>query len=287
MSHYLVAFRGGASGRFIANIMWMMINDLKHELDFTPENSAHDHNPWCVSWNSVIGAAHNDKDVYKTWEFSVPDNGLFISHAYPNFSVINERIPNLRTVIITFSKNDLLEIATNMIYKNLVPVLKSFAVYQDKNQLFEKVYKKEYEMYYIAHLKMYGKPMVVNDELLQNREFLDTMVYLKYDTMIETCFTHEYFEDRNRITDNDNVLVIKFADIFTKEDNSYIALKKLQRFLDISISAETAGAVNRTYAKYVSNRVEYLKHNLPIEKYEDYEIRKNSTLVPRYGRSPS
>lgn len=286
MSNYVVAFRGGASGRFIANIMWMMINNLHHELDFTPENSAHEHNPWCVTWNSVIGADHNHKEVYSRWKFNVPDNGLFISHTYPDFTVINERIPNLRTVIITFSKNDLLEIATNMIYKNLVPVLKSFAIYNDKDELYEKVYKKEYEMYYLAYVKMYGKPMIVNDELFINREFMDTMVYLKYDTMLETCLTHEFFEGRQGPI-NENVLFIKFEDIFNTEDNSFVALKQLQKFLNIDNSTEAIEAVNRTYIKYVTNREEYLKHNLPIEKYEDYQIRKNTTLIPRYGWSAS
>lgn len=286
MSHYVVAFRGGASGRFIANIMWMMINNLHHELDFTPENSAHEHNPWCTTWSSISGAEHNDKDVYKTWNFCVPDNGLFISHTYPDFITINERIPNLRAVIITFSKNDLLEIATNMIYKNLVPVLKSFAIYHDKDELYEKVYKKEYEMYYLAYVKMYGKPMIVNDELFTNRIFMDTMVHLKYDTMLETCSTHEFFEGQPKPT-NQNALFIKFEDIFNTEGNSFVALNQLQKFLNIDISAETTEAVNRTYVKYVSNRIEFLKNNLPIEKYEDYQNRKNATLVPRYGRSPS
>jgi hypothetical protein len=286
MSHYVVSFRGGTSGRFIANLVWMMIQDLPFNLTFTPENSAHEHNPWCVTWNSVIGAEHNAKEVYHNWRFAVPDNGLFISHTYPNFKVINERMPDLRVIIITFSKDDLLEVATNMIHKNLLPTFKNFVIHNDKELLFKKVPKKEYDMYYIAYVKMYGKPMRNTPELCSNREFIDTMVYLKYDTQLENYRSHEFFEDSGIVV-NKNSLVIKFADIFKQEDDSFVALNQLRKFLDINVSEETTQAVNTAYTQYVNNRTEFLKNNLPIETYEDFQIRKNATLVPRHGRSPS
>ena len=105
MSNYVVAFRNGTSGRFIANIMWMLIHNLPSDLKFTDENSAHNHNPWCGTWKYITGE-HNKPDVYKIWEFVAPDNGLFITHVYPDFNVINERMPDLRSIIITYSKED-------------------------------------------------------------------------------------------------------------------------------------------------------------------------------------
>lgn len=281
MSHYVVAFRGGASGRFIANLVWMLINDLPINLTFTPENSAHDHNPWCVTWNEVIGAKHNNKDVYQKWEFNVADNGLFISHTYPDFTVLNDRLPDVKPIVITFSKDDLLEIATNMIYKNLVPAFRRYVIYEDRSELFEKVYKKEYDMYYLAHVRMYGKPMIINDTLLNNREFMDTMVYLKYDSMLKNYTKHEFFE-ANTI-ERDNTLVIKFADIFKNKD----VLEQLKNFTNADVSSDTQNALDDAYTRYVNNRVEFLNNNLPIEKYEDYEKRRDATLVSRYGWSAS
>jgi hypothetical protein len=132
---------------------------------------------------------------------------------------------------------------------------------------------------------MYGKPMKLTPEFFNNREFIDTMIYLKYDAILEKYYYHEFFEANTTVID-DNVLVIKFADIFKPEDDSFVALNQLRRFLKTTVSEETTQAVKSTYTKYVNNRTEFLKNNLPIEKYEDYE-KRNTTLVSRYGWSPS
>jgi hypothetical protein len=285
MSNYVVTFRSGTSGRFIANIIWMLIHNLPTDLKFTDVNSAHDHNPWCGTWKYINGA-HNKPDVYKIWEFVAPDNGLFISHTYPDFNVINERMPDLRSIIITYSKDDLLEIATNHIHKHIIPDYRDLVTHNDKEIFFQHVYEKEYNMYYLAYIKMYGKPMKPTPEFFNNREFIDTMIYLKYDTQLEKYYYHPFFEANTTVID-DNVLVIKFADIFKQENDSFVALNQLRRFLKTTISEETKQAVKSTYTKYVNNRTEFVKNNLPIETYEDYQNRKNTTLVPRYGWSPS
>jgi hypothetical protein len=284
MSHYVVAFRSGTSGRFIANIMWMLIHNLPTDLKFTEVNSAHDHNPWCNTWKYIN--VHNKPDVYKIWEFVAPDNGLFITHVYPDFNVINERMPDLRSIIITYSKDDLLEMATNYIHKNIIPLYRDLVTHNDKEIFFQHVYEKDYNMYYLAYIKMYGKPMKSTTEFFNNREFIDTMVYLKYDTQLEKYYYHEFFEANTTVID-DTVLVIKFADIFKQENDSFVALNQLRKFLKTTVSEETNQAVKSTYTKYVNNRTEFLKNNLPIETYEDFQNRKNTTLVPRYGWSPS
>ena len=285
MSHYVVGFAAGTSGRFIANLVWMMIQDVPLNLTFTPENSAHDHNPWCTTWK-YIDDTHRKPDVYQIWQFSVPDKGLLITHTYPDFNVINERIPNLRSIIITFSKNDLLEISTNMIHKNLMPNYRDLLTYNDKDVFFQKVSKKEYNMHYLTYIKMYKKPMKLTPEFFNNREFIDTIIYSRYDTLLGNYNYHAFFEANTTLMD-DTILVIKFTDIFKQENDSFVALTQLRQFLNINVSEETTQAVNSAYTKYVNNRTEFLKNNLPIETYEDYQNRKNTTLVPRYGRSPS
>jgi hypothetical protein len=282
MSHYIVAFNSGASGRFIANIMWMLIHNLPSDLKFTDENSAHDHNPWCSTWKYINGE-HNKPDVYLFWEFTVEDKGLLISHTYPDFEVIKNR---LQSVVITFSKDDLLEISTNVIHKNLITQFKDLMSCNDLETFFKNVTKKDYNMYYLTYIKMYGKSMKPTTEFFNNREFIDTMIYLKHDAILENYIYHPFFEANTTVID-DNVLVIKFADIFKPEDNSFVALNQLRRFLKTTVSEETTQAVNSAYTKYVNNRTEFLKNNLPIEKYEDFQNRKNTTLVSRYGRSPS
>jgi hypothetical protein len=223
---------------------------------------------------------------YKNWEFVVPDKGLLISHTYPDFNAINERMPDLRSIIITFSKDDLLEVATNMIHKNVMPDYRDLVTYNDKEMFFQKVNKKDYTMYYLAYINMYKKPMKLTPEFFNNREFIDTMIYLKYDTQLEKYYYHEFFEANTTVID-DNVLVIKFADIFKPEDDSFVALNQLRKFLKTTVSEETKQAVKSAYTKYVNNRTEFLKNNLPIETYEDFQNRKNTTLVSRYGWSPS
>ena len=54
-------------------------------------------------------------------------------------------------------------------------------------------YEKDYNMYYLAYIKMYGKSMKPTTEFFNNREFIDTMIYLKYDTQLEKYYYHTFY----------------------------------------------------------------------------------------------
>lgn len=286
MSQYIVSFRGGTSGRFIANIMWMMLNDLSTELTFTPENSAHNNNPWDKTWE--ILEPLSAPGGYTNWKFKVPDGGLVPTHKYPDFKVIRETVPNARFVIITCTDNDLVEIATNMVHKNYIPSCTKFIKTNDKEQFLKEIWKPDYDMYHVEHLKMYNKIMAINSDLLNNREFVDTMVYLKldYDNSKIKNTPHKVNDTIIRESDAD-VLYIKYEDIFKEAESSFVALNQLRDFIKPDNSNETNNAIANTYLRYLTNRAEFLKNNLPILTYDEYQIRKNATLVPRYGRSPS
>jgi len=286
MSHYVVSFRGGTSGRFISNLLWMMVHDTPFELTFTKENSAHDHSPWCRTWGDH-GYRYNDVDVYDFWSFTIPEKGILATHTYPDFDTIRKRMPGSRIILITFNKDDLLEIVTNMIYKNYIEQVRNFIKYNDKKTFISKVSTKDYERFYVTHMKMYGKAMCLDESLIDNREFIDTIIYVKYDHLFNGFEQDEMFKDNQDSLNSDDTLVVKYSDIFKQENESYVVLTQLRKFLNVSTSEETDRAVDTAYKKYVSNRVDFLRNNLPIEKYEDYEKRKNTTLVSRYGWSTS
>lgn len=230
MSHYVVSFKSGSAGRFVANILWMLVQNDFYEVKFTKENSTHDDNPWVSTWTPEnLLNTHNNSDVFSKWKFNCDYNGLFISHTYPNLREIQKNIPGLRTILITYSLSDLLEITANTFYKNIIPAIHS----GDKTELIRLISKPTYEDWCILHLNLYHKLMILSEEFSQ--EFLNILIKRKYQNLERSVSSDSFFENTNSLPSSEDVLVIQYSELFEETSNgSYIALDKINAWFPYS-----------------------------------------------------
>lgn len=92
-----------------------MINEDNTEIPLTEENSAHVETPWNPDYKPD---GKIFKDFYKFLTF--PDNShqTRITHIYPDWDIISDNLPNIKIILITFSPENIDEVAHNLVYKN-------------------------------------------------------------------------------------------------------------------------------------------------------------------------
>ena len=120
MEAYIVAFKAGSSGRFVANLLWGFVQSNNYEYNLSEFNSTHDFSPYALSFyisGLTDSRPFNNSEIYKHLNFnSYP--GVATLHAYPDFDIIKSRLPNTKIVIVSFTKRDIPEIAGNSLLKN-------------------------------------------------------------------------------------------------------------------------------------------------------------------------
>lgn len=118
---YLVAFKAGASGRFIANLIWGLLNASAYEYVLTDFNSTHNFTPYAGSYTLSPEMStyrpYSNPNIFNNFKY-IEDPGLITVHVYPKFDILYDRYPNLKTVIISHTSNDILEISGNCLLKN-------------------------------------------------------------------------------------------------------------------------------------------------------------------------
>lgn len=118
MDRYIVSFFRGSSGRFISNILWLLITGQKHEIELTAFNSAHVTAPWRKNWvNEGLDTKEHDLDIWNTFQYTM-DPVILPTHVYPNFSSIDDNLTGFKTIIITYSLKELHVVCGNSVYKN-------------------------------------------------------------------------------------------------------------------------------------------------------------------------
>lgn len=280
IDRYIVSFEAGTSGRFICSIVWNLINDFDIDYSFTDRNSAHLSGPWVDTVEAPglelsISDMVNHPDVYSIIEYTDKNvrkynpysSGLLQTHIYPDFDIIRNRLPNTKIILITFDEDDLLEILLNVIYKNLFdPVLVEGWIkplLEDKQYfyLFNRIKKisDEYNDTGLLPDKQYMKYICIDFCLwkLCNNLFIKTTKFL----------------DKNvsNILD-ENTLILKYSDIFTKENGEYIALTKISNFTKKEFKSNSLA----TYKKYVEGRNTFLKTTIPLIDDIKHHIKINN-----------
>jgi hypothetical protein len=286
IDRYIVSFEAGTSGRFICSIVWNLINDFDIDYSFTDRNSAHLSGPWVDTVDAPglelsISDIVNHPDVYSIIEYTDKNvreynpysSGLLQTHTYPDYDIIRSRLPDAKIILITFDENDLLEILLNVIYKNLFdPVLVQGWI---KPLLEDKQY-----FYLFNRIKQ------ISDEY-NNTGLLPDKQYMKY-VCVDFCLWKIYnnsftkttkFLDKNDENNLDeNVLVLKYKDIFTKENGEYIALTKISNFTKKEFKSNSL----LTYKKYIEGRNNFLKTTIPLIDDIKHHIKinnKKSTVI--------
>jgi hypothetical protein len=227
---YIISFFPGTSGKFIAQVLWRMINDLDDEIVFTPENSAHVSYPWQNSWMHPTTDDPNNAgtDIFKELTFS--GSGILATQMYPEFNVINDRLPNTKLIIIAVEEDDLLEIAFNHITKNTMVSQHYRGKLESKGHELNNDLWKQLIIERQIDLKRWYK-------LNQN----DTDLYGNFSKYYNVYVPEDFL---------DNTLIIKYSDIYKEQGDSFVALEKIKEFA----GKEANQSVIESYNTYVMNR---------------------------------
>ena len=278
IDRYIVSFEAGTSGRFICSIVWNLINDFDIDYSFTDRNSAHLSGPWVDTVEAPglelsISDMVNHPDVYSIIEYTDKNvrkynpysSGLLQTHIYPDFDIIRNRLPNTKIILITFEEDDILEILLNVIYKNLFdPVLVEGWI---KPLLEDKQY-----------FYLYDKIKKISEEY-NNTGLLPNKQCMKY-ICIDFCLWYgKFFIEATKFIDkndknilNEDVLILKYSDIFNKENGEYIALTKISNFTKKEFKSNSLA----TYKKYVKGRNTFLKTTIPLIDDIKHHIKINN-----------
>lgn len=144
MTGYTVSFIPGSSGRFIANLLYSLLNNLDLDVHWTQENSAHDvevyrynidtkalQDYWMMNNSASVLRDKNKWDInhirlFRHLKF-FPSEYIPVlpTHSYPVTEDLdfNSEI-NARMVIIALRPEDLIEVNINHVIKNIIPFLK-------------------------------------------------------------------------------------------------------------------------------------------------------------------
>ena len=119
-NNYVVSFYAGTSGRLISNIIWSLICDTEYEYTLTEFNSTHNFSPFATSVdlsNVSSDKLYSSPNIYDYFRFTQTP-GLLCCHSYPEFGTLHKRYPDTKTIVISYTQNDVPEIVTNMMLKN-------------------------------------------------------------------------------------------------------------------------------------------------------------------------
>lgn len=251
MIGYTVSFFPGSSGRFIANILYGLLNDIRFETEWTKENSAHNNTIYKsnIDFSKIPKTNHEAQSNYlrlfKHLQFLQSDYvPVLPTHAYPLEEDLdtNPHRYDLRMLIISLTQNDLLEINTNHIVKNIWPLIDKL-----KSVGFEGLPKEESLYMYdlIKSLAEYKLNLLQlkNINVVQEYAMLASKKQMQetFNKFLNTTVSSKYIE---------KTLIIKYSDLFVETNASYKGLDLLSKWCNKSITLELA----ETYVRYVKGR---------------------------------
>jgi len=246
---YIISFVAGSSGRFLANILWNIINDADSQIEFTKYNSAHYKHPWTNNWNKEINYGGgswyvNGPNAFKNFNF-VGDSpiGLVTTHSYPDWETIREKFPTIKTIIIKYEQEDVPELIGNIMYKNGFDLIfedaeRKSITYQEILQIYKDIYNKDYDghEFTLEHFEPIFNKMVE----IMGPKFLSWARFMT--TPVPEDFT-------------DKTIVISYKELFNVDE----MLERLRIFTGHTITSAT----KESYNLYVNNRNKLVKEKMP------------------------
>jgi hypothetical protein len=245
---YIISFVAGTSGRFLASILWNIINDATSDIQYTKFNSAHYQHPWTENWNEKVQYGSpwyvNGPDAFKKFDFVGDSNkGLITTHSYPDWEVIRQKFPTIKTIIIKYKEEDIPELIGNIMYKNGFDL--TFEDKYRKSMTFQNILK--------IYKEIYNKDYDGHEFTLEHFEpiFNKMLGYMRPDFLSWTRFITTPIPDDFV----DTTLTISYKELF----NSEIILEKLNVFTGHDIT----DATRESYNLYVNNRNKLVKEKMP------------------------
>jgi hypothetical protein len=249
---YVLSFVAGTSGRFLASILWNMINNLDSEIEFTPFNSAHYGTPWTRNWDVKLDEPSiewtvNGPTAYNIFNFT-EDKGIMTTHSYPNWDVIRERFPSTKVIIIQYDDTDIPEMIANIMYKNGFDLfLSDFQKGKDRKSM-------TFNLICEIHKDLFGAEYDGSYELTiqQLEQIFEKMLekwrpmMLSWDRFIDTPVPDDFI---------DKTMILSYKNIFDTEET----LSKFMNFTQHSVNDYT----KESYRTYVNNRKTLLETKMP------------------------
>lgn len=253
MTDYSVSFLPGSSGRFISNILYCLLNDIELEVEYDDSNSAHGTTLYKsnVDFSRIpthkYQAATNNIQLFRYLRFfSMDYQGVLPTHSYPVTEDldINPYNDTFKMLIIGLTDNNLLEVNTNHIVKNIWPLLNKlksngFEELSEVDKAYMDDTVKSLIEYKINFLKL-DKPDVVEKYATMASETQKQAVYVRF---LNPQISPKYI---------DKTLVLQYSDIFTKTSTGYKGLDILSEW----VSKKPSASLLNNYNKYVEGRQE-------------------------------
>jgi hypothetical protein len=257
---YIIAHEAGTSGRFIGYIIWSLLTNSTDDFQITTVNSAH-------FYDFFIGTdCHNmdsaGSNIYEEARFNNDAPIKIIrTHIFPKVDLIAKRFPDTKIILISFTKDDALEVVGNNLYKNC---LADEGMDLQAKNILER-----------TTMRVFQKNI-----LKENLTLEQIQVIVETETNWDFFTTDDYSLFVNPSISIPNLLILPYQEIYLKNNNEeYIGLKKLEDFTSIKAN-ETA---HKNYEKYVKGRDIFISTKMPWLKHGVLNmpwLLNNKTLNP-------
>jgi len=248
---YSVSFFPGSSGRFLANILYSILNDIEYEFVFDEVNSSHSN----ILYKSNIDfskipqvdytAKSNYIQLFRHLHFLPSEYvPVFPTHAFPVTEDLdlNNHVDTFNMVIVGLTENDLIEVNTNHIIKNIWPLIQKL-----KEVGFEGL--SEIDTAYLNDTIKSLADYKINLLKLDRPEVLEQYARLASIQQLKTSYIRFIYPN---ISSKyiDKTLLIQYNDLFVKTDTGYMALDLISEY----IGKRPNDSILNAYDKYVSGR---------------------------------
>ena len=252
---YVVSFLPGSSGRFLASIIWCLVNEVDYNLQITLFNSNHHAHLYNNTITNIDKLDNYSGIDYEQLSWNKIENiCAFHSHIYLDFDKIrnNPDLVDTKFIIIRVNENDLLECFCNENYKNHLQGLLG-----GHGTMFFP------EWIYNDYVKLFG--YIDKDCLaskLDSDKFQDIILNM-YPSYLDRSKDITHTEYRWNFIDvrvpedfTNRTLIVEYSDIF--KDNGTVVLNQLANFFNKTPS----NYVLEKFQEYVSGRNKFIKEHL-------------------------
>jgi len=254
MTGYSLSFIAGSSGRFLSNITYSLLNNLKEDIDYCEVNSAHNTNLFKSNIDlSTIPDINFRAKIHHLRLFRylhfLPTEYVPVlpTHSYPISQDLdlNPYSNTFKMIVIGIKEDDLIEINTNYVLKNLHRIINNY-IRNGCQDSIEDIYLQE-TLKLLAEFK-------INFLSLHKKEVIEKFARLHSIKQLKSSYIG-FIEPKINPKYVDKTLVIYYNELFEKTNTGYKGLDMLCEWLNVSPSNE----VINNYTRYVSGRESLLQ----------------------------
>lgn len=228
-----------------------MLTESNTEVTYSTYNSSHSRTDFSKNWGYIKDGDIHAPDIYETFRFI--DNtcpGVLFSHRYPRYDHIAINLPDVKVIIITFTNDDLPEIAANTLYKNHIAAVEAQISGIDMTPMSYQYFLKHYQ-------KAFGKPYTGS---LSKDDIHGLWLYLtaKLQRQLRESSSDYFATPIVPASMQYQVLALPYSELYTPNQEHYVGLTKIAAFAN---RVPTQSIIDN-YRIYVNNRTKFLKEKL-------------------------